>query len=51
MEKTGFSGADFLLGLAKEQVDEIVKRGNFRDPESGTVLFRQGIPRRNPSLF
>ena len=44
MEETDFNGSDFLLGLSKEQVDEIVERGKLYDLQSGTVLFRQGDP-------
>jgi CRP-like cAMP-binding protein len=44
MEQVDFSGADFLLGIPKEQAAEIVKKGNFQDLQSGAVLFRQGDP-------
>ncbi len=44
MEEADFSRSDFLLGISKEQVDEIVKRGRLRDLQSGAVLFRQGDP-------
>ncbi|MCK9363005.1 MAG: Crp/Fnr family transcriptional regulator [Syntrophales bacterium] len=38
------SSSDFLLGMPKKQVDEIVRQGKLQQLQSGTVLFRQGDP-------